>query len=67
MKCFVVRVYGDHYLVREENSPVGTTPVEYGDLEAAVALIPAKTKRAYPKGTRKRGPNKPKEPAAQEA
>jgi len=66
MKSFVIRVYEDHYLVREEDSPVGTTSVEYGGLEAAVALTPAKVKRAYPKVTRKRRA-KTVESAAQEA
>jgi hypothetical protein len=54
MKSFVVRVYSDHYLAREEDSPVGTFAVEYGGLEEAIALTPVKTKRPYPKGTRKR-------------
>ena len=66
MKSYRIRIYEDVYLIDDE-SGVGTKVVEYGNLEAAVALVPAKAKRAYPKGTRKRGPNKPKEPAAQEA
>ena len=64
MKSFVIRVYEDHYLVREEDSPVGTASVEYGGLEEAIALVPVKAKRAYPKGTRKR---RAKAPEAEEA
>jgi hypothetical protein len=54
MKAFTVRVYDDHYLVTDEAVGVGTKVVETGGLEAAITLTPVKTKRAYPKGTRKR-------------
>lgn len=54
MKEYRVRVYDDHYLVTDEAVGVGTKVVEKGNLEAAVDLTPTKTKRAYPKGTRKR-------------
>ena len=59
MKEYRVRVYDDHYLVTDEAVGVGTRVVEYGGLEAAVAPITAKTKRAYPKGTRKRRKTEP--------
>ena len=65
MKSYIIRVYEDHYLAREDDSPAGDVPVRYGGLEAAIALAPAKTKRAYPKGTRKRRA-KVTEPAAEE-
>jgi len=65
MKSYRIRVYEDVYLIDDE-SGVGTKVVEQGNLEAAVALTLAKTKRAYPKGTRKRRV-KVTEPAAQEA
>jgi hypothetical protein len=54
MKEYRVRVYDDHYLVTDEVVGVGTKVVEQGNLEEAIALTPAKVKRAYPKGTRKR-------------
>lgn len=55
MKSFVVRVYEDHYLVTDEAAGVGTRAVEKGELEAALSSAGVnKTKRPYPKGTRKR-------------
>jgi hypothetical protein len=57
MKEYRVRVYDDHYLVTDEAIGVGTKVVEKGELEAAVSLAAPeteKTKRTYPKGTRKR-------------
>ncbi len=55
MKEYRVRVYDDHYLVTDEAVGIGTKVVEKGELEAAVSLAGVnKTKRPYPKGTRKR-------------
>ena len=65
MREFRVRVYDDHYLVTNEDVGVGTIPVEKGGLEAALDPQPAKAKRPYPKGTRKRR-TKVAEPAAAE-
>ena len=65
MKEYRVRVYDDHYLVTNEDVGTGTIPVEKGGLEAALDPQPAKAKRAYPKGTRKRRA-KAQEPTAAE-
>lgn len=60
MRSFVVRVYEDHYLVREEESPFGTHPVEFGNLEEALSPTAGTKATVATKVRRKRGKNKAK-------